>query len=232
MGDGFPFLDIIFFAMVAGFLVLRLRGVLGRRNGEERRRTGSLTPPPPGANDTVVPLVDPPPVDNGAAEADRPGAAEETEAESALAAAIARIKHADSTFEENGFIAGAGAAFEMILNAFANGDTDTLKSLVSDDVMANFAEAIDARTEAEETLESTLVGIAAADIIEASFEDRVAYVTVKFVSEQINVTCNADGAVVDGDPNEVTKVTDIWTFARNMHSRDPNWTLVTTRSPN
>ena len=97
--------------------------------------------------------------------------------------------------------------------------------------MTTFAGAINEREDANETLETTMVGISHAEIIEAELQQKTAFVTVKFISEQVNVTRDADGEVVDGDPNHVAKITDIWTFARNTRSRDPNWTLVATRSP-
>ena len=103
---------------------------------------------------------------------------------------------------------------------------------MSNDVHENFSSAIKSRADNNETLESTLVGISEAEIIEAELQGKTAFITVKFVSEQINVTHNADGEVVDGDPGEVTTVTDIWTFARNTRSRDPNWTLVVTGTSN
>jgi predicted lipid-binding transport protein (Tim44 family) len=99
-------------------------------------------------------------------------------------------------------------------------------------VFERFKAAIDQRRKAGETLSTTLVGIKSAEIIEASLQDRTASTTVKFVSEQVNVTTDAAGKVVDGDASQVTTVTDIWTFARNTRMRDPNWSLVATRSPN
>jgi predicted lipid-binding transport protein (Tim44 family) len=99
-------------------------------------------------------------------------------------------------------------------------------------VFDNFGSAIAERAEADQTLETTVVGINTAEVIEAHMQGRSAFVTVKFVSEQINVTRSAAGEVVDGDPSRVRAITDIWTFARNTRSRDPNWTLVETRSQN
>ena len=100
------------------------------------------------------------------------------------------------------------------------------------DVFEDFSGAIKTRVDNDETLESTLVGITEADIIEAELQGKTAFVTIKCVSEQINVTRDAKGEVVDGDPGGVATVTDIWTFARNTRSRDPNWTLVATGSSN
>ena len=137
---------------------------------------------------------------------------------------------ADPSFDPDGFASGARAAFEMILDAFATGDTGVLKSMLSPDVFANFQHAIRSRQEAGETLKYTLVGIRKAEIVEAYMDGRNASVTVKFVSEQINATLNREGAVISGDLNKVVDVTDFWTFQRDTRSRDPNWALVATRS--
>ena len=135
-------------------------------------------------------------------------------------------------FKPESFVAGAKVAFEMVITAFAGGDTKTLRPLLSNDVFEDFSGAIKSRLDKKETLESTLVGISEADIIEAELQGKTAFVTLKFVSEQINVTRDAEGEVVDGDPGGVATVTDIWTFARNTRSRDPNWTLVATGTSN
>jgi predicted lipid-binding transport protein (Tim44 family) len=148
-----------------------------------------------------------------------------------LAAAIDTIRAADPNFDEKQFVQGARAAFEMIVAAFARGDTDTLRPLLSDDVYRNFAKAIAERAERGETLETRIETIQDADIVEATLDGRNAMVGVRFVSDQINVTRAADGSVVDGDPDRTLEVIDIWTFARDTRSRDPNWFLVETRVP-
>ena len=145
---------------------------------------------------------------------------------------LTQIQIADNAFNPGEFVGGARSAFEMIVHAFATGDTGTLRNLLSDDVFDNFSSAIKARLEAAETLETTVIGVKSVDIIDARLDGRQAFVTVKFVSEQVNVTRDAEGHVIDGDPNHVSEVTDLWTFSRNTRSRDPNWKLVETRSPN
>ena len=226
MGDGF--IDLILFAMIAAFLVFRLRGVLGRRTGHER------PPPDPHAKLTG----EPPPKDNVVDLHDRSGLVEEDETIAAedsddpLVAGVAQVQTADSNFNPDEFCEGAGAAFEMVVQAFAAGDLKILRSLLNDEVYDNFSAAVEQREEAEEELETTVIGIKSGDILEARLEGRMAFVTVKFQSEQVNVTRDNSGAVVDGDPTQVTDVTDIWTFARNTRARDPNWTLVETRSSN
>ncbi len=239
MGEGFQFLDIVIFAMIAVFLVMRLRNVLGRRTGQERRRDPFATRrAEEKSGDKIVPLPDrtrsPRPEEPADAAGDplptpRSAAPAATGAE---VAAIDRIRALDREFTPESFLAGARAAFEIVVTAYAAGDTAALRPLLSDDVYEKFSGAIAARAKAKETLQTTLVGITSAEILEAELRGRDAVVTVKFVSEQINVTREAEGRIVDGDPSTVTTVTDIWTFSRNMRSRDPNWTLVATHSPN
>jgi predicted lipid-binding transport protein (Tim44 family) len=241
MGGGFQFLDILFFGAIAVFLVFRLRSVLGKRIGHEQkdaRRYADyrLNPDKPGdkpANDVkrdedkIIALPD------RAANADRGGKPEaEPTAVGPVEPGLARIKAVDADFSKDGFLAGAKAAFEMIVAAYAAGDAATLRPLLSNEVFERFKAAIDQRRKAGETLSTTLVGIKSAEIIEAGLQDRTASLTVKFVSEQVNVTTDAGGKVVDGDASQVTTVTDIWSFARNTRTRDPNWSLVATRSPN
>jgi len=240
MSDGFQFLDIILFAAVAAFFVFRLRGVLGKRMGHDK------PPPDPfrkrsaeSDDDKVISLPDRNKSESDEESVEPSAAAEEPEAQEAretlggtpLEAGLMQIKLADKNFDEEPFLAGARAAFEMIIATFANGDAKALRPLLSNDVYGDFSGAIAERSAAGQVLETTLVGISEAEIIEAELQARTAFVTIKFVSEQINVVRDKKGEVVEGDPTGVTKITDIWTFARNTRSRDPNWTLVATRSP-
>jgi predicted lipid-binding transport protein (Tim44 family) len=228
MSDGFQYFDIILFAMVAAFLVLRLRSVLGRRTGTERPRDSIIgrlgAKREPAATDNVVSLPDRARLQDDAvppADGPRP---------TSVAAGIAQIQGADPGFDMKAFSAGARSAFEMIVNAFAGGDTTTLRPLLSDEVYERFAEAIRHRVEAKETHETNLMAIKSADVEAAELNGRTAFVTMKFVSDQVNVTRAADGKIVDGEPDHVVEKTDFWTFARNTRSQDPNWLLVATRS--
>lgn len=233
MGDGFQFLDILVFAAVAAFLVYRLKNTLGKRTGNERPPREAFPPPPagkaPAANEKVVrlPGVGQKPVDAPFDLADQPAPTPEA-GRSSLAGSLTQIQLADRNFDPKGFVEGARGAFEMIVTAFAAGDIKTLKPLLADEVMQNFGDAIRQRQAAKETLETTLVGIKMAEITEARLDGRTAYVTVRFVSEQVNVTRDAEAKVVSGDPTQVTDVIDFWTFARDTRSRDPNWALVAT----
>ncbi|WP_119169391.1 Tim44/TimA family putative adaptor protein [Algihabitans albus] len=238
MGTGL--LDIIILGAIAAFLVLRLRSVLGKRTGhqggreydpfhqeqlrrqrEEQARAGKEG----GEEEKVVQLPD-----------GRPGTpAEEVPADFAErpgGGGLTQIKLADRDFDPDQFLEGARGAFEMVVGAFAQGDVQILRPLLADDVYGDFAGAVEQRQQADERLETTLVGIKSADIIDADLRGTTAFVTVKFVSEQVNVTYDDEGRVVDGDPSEVDTITDIWTFARNTRSRDPNWNLVATAAPN
>lgn len=241
MGDSFAFFDIVFFALVAGFLILRLRSVLGRRTGGENRERWTPRLPGSAPADTKPPadiklvadprlgvpgpgrIGDPPQPMPPSADAP-PASADLTPLETRLA----QIRAAEPSFDPPEFLAGARVAFEMIVGAFARGDTAALRPLLADDVYDNFAAAIAGRTQAKQTLETTLIGIKGAEIIEARLDNRNALVTVKFVSEQVNVTRNAAGEVVDGDPQLAAAVIDIWTFARRVRASDPNWALVQT----
>jgi predicted lipid-binding transport protein (Tim44 family) len=221
MSDGFHLLDIIFFAMVAAFLVLRLRSVLGRRTGNERPPPG-LAPrraPGMGPADNVIDLAA---VRKPDAEAPIPGPA---------GPGLSAIRAADPSFAPEGFLEGARAAFGMIVAAFAAGDTRTLRPLLSDEVYRHFAAAIEARAKAGERLETELVRIRSAEAVEAGLEGGLARITVRFASDQVNVLRGTDGAVVEGDPDRVAEVVDEWSFARELRSPNPNWALVATRSP-
>lgn len=224
MGGELHIGSIVVFALVAVFLLFRLRSVLGKRTGQERtrdlfaRRPGA---PPPGP----APMPAPGPVIDGSAE---PVA--EPPVQAPLATGLARLKSADRNFDEQGFLKGARGAFEIIVNAFAVGDTSALKPLLSEDVYRSFADAITQHQTAHETHETTLVTVKSVDLVEAGLEGSIASVTVKFVSDQVNVTRAADGSVIDGNPDEIVEKTDSWTFSRDTRSRDPNWLLVATRS--
>jgi len=229
MGGEFQFFDIIILAFIAGFLVLRLRRVLGRRDGHEggyqdqfrdREDPESDTK----ADDNVVHLPD---------RAEDVDVADiDVSANDPIGAGIIQVRVADPSFDPAGFAEGAKMAFEMILNAFASGDRKSLKGLLSPDVYKNFDNAISEREAAGEKLEDTLVGIRSSEIVEASMDGHHGVITLKFVSEQISALRDSENNIIDGNPNEVIDVTDFWTFSRDTRSKDPNWTLIGTESNN
>lgn len=224
MGDGSHFLDIILFALVAAFLAFRLRSVLGRRDGHQ----GSSRLPLPGqANDNRDRAKE-----REAQPVEKIGPEPVVPAEdlSPLAAGLTQIRIADPKFNAEDFVSGAKIAFELVVSAFAAGDTDALQPLLSPEVFNNFAQSIKARQDAGEKLDTQLVAIKSAEIVEAYMAGRTAHVGVCFVSDQTSVVRDDRGEVIEGDPHAVTEVTDNWTFARDTRSPDPNWTLVATNS--
>lgn len=225
MGN-FQYFDIILFAMIAAFLVLRLRSVLGRRTGNERRRELFARRATPTADKTTREAV------AMAGDRDKSAAVAALPGKPAVSAGdgLSRIRRADPGFDQAQFLAGARAAFEMIVTAFARGDKEALRPLLSDEVFRPFAQSIDERAAAKETLENRDLRLDQAEIVEADLVGRTARVTVKLVSHQINVTQAMDGGIVDGDPEHAVEKTDYWTFARDTRSADPNWLLAATSS--
>ncbi|MGA9090757.1 MAG: Tim44/TimA family putative adaptor protein [Bradyrhizobium sp.] len=227
----------IIFLALAVFIFLRLRNVLGQRTGNERppydrpaRNVVQGAPdnnvvPIPGAVIDQTPLVPTadvvPPTDRwkGLAEPGTP-----------LAQGLDGIAAQDSAFDPRHFISGARSAYEMIVMAFANGDRRALKDLLSSDVYDSFEAAIKEREKQEQKTETRFVSIDKAEIVGAEARDRTTQLTVRFVSQMISVTRDKAGTIVDGNPDKVTDITDVWTFARDTTSRDPNWKLVGTGS--
>lgn len=234
MSGGFQLFDIIILAVIAAFFILRLRNVLGKRTGHQdkldpfagRRDDGKIVNLPdrrqaPAENQD----------EGDGQETANLGRADLPKDTTPLAAGLSQITAADPSFSAKAFEQGARMAFEMIVNAYARGDLKTLRPLLSNEVFEEFAGAVRQREAAGETLETTFVGIREAEVSEAEMQGKTAFVTVRFVSEQTNVTRDKAGAVIAGDPTQVDVITDLWTFARNTRSRDPNWTLVATDTP-
>lgn len=218
----------LIFAAVAAFVLFKLRSVLGRREGHEQQRPDIFNEVERSSEGSA---------DKGAAQdadnvvqmPDRRGRdAVDIDPNSPVGAGVRDIQAADGSFDAGQFLDGAKAAFEMIVGAFANGDRDTLRPLLAPNVYVNFDKAIADREQAGETLETTFIGFKSAKVTEAGMQGSEARVTVTFVSEQSNAVRDGDGNVVDGDPASIEKITDVWTFARNTKTNDPNWQLVET----
>lgn len=225
----------IIFLALAVFIFLRLRSVLGQRTGSERppydraapnvlQRDNNVVPMPGSVIDQPPPLPSKevtPPSDRwkGIAE---PG--------TALAQGLDAVVAQDSSFDPRHFISGARSAYEMIVLAFANGDRRALRDLLSSEVYDSFDSAIKDREKHEQKTETRFVSIDKAELVGAEARDRSAQITVRFVSQMISVTRDKAGTIVDGNPDKVADITDVWTFARDTASRDPNWKLVGTGS--
>jgi predicted lipid-binding transport protein (Tim44 family) len=227
----------IIFLALAVFIFLRLRNVLGQRTGSERPpfdRAARNAVQGPDNNVITVPgkLIDPgapAPVPDAAPAGDR--WKDLAEPGSALARGLDALVVQDSSFDPRHFISGARSAYEMIVLAFANGDRRALRDLLSSDVYESFDAVIKDREKHEQKTETRFVSIDKAELVGAELRDRTAaQLTVRFVSQMISVTRDKVGAIVDGNPDKVADITDIWTFARDISSRDPNWKLVGTGS--
>lgn len=235
MQDVFDIYTIIFLAL-AVFIFLRLRSVLGQRTGRERPPYdpyAAREPVRPAAENVVsLPNRVTESVVNKPDEATEPAERWKGVAESGspLAAGLDAIAATDAAFDPKHFLTGARAAYEMIVNAFAEGDRRTLKNLLSREVYDGFEAAIAEREKRGDTVESRFVSIDNATITAAEVRGRSAQLTVRFQSKLISVTRNKAGDVIDGSADKVTDVTDVWTFARDLSSRDPNWKLVATEA--
>ena len=227
----------IIFLALAVFIFLRLRSVLGQRTGSERPPYDRAAPsvaqrtqennvvPMPGAVIDQAPLA---PTADVALPSERwKGLAE---AGTPLAQGLDAIVAQDSAFDPRHFISGGRSAYEMIVLAFANGDRRALKDLLSTEVYESFDAVIKDREKHEQKTETRFVSIDKAELVNAEARDRSAQLTVRFVSQMISITRDKAGTIVDGNPDKVADITDVWTFARDTTSRDPNWKLVGTGS--
>jgi predicted lipid-binding transport protein (Tim44 family) len=247
--DGRIDVTTILFLILAVVIFLKLRSVLGRRTGHEQtryerykaqqeaaQRNGKLagqekvvTLPRREREDVEVkPAVDEPVVRADVEERVKLYAA----GNSGVAKGLVDLVRADATFDLDEFLKGAKAAYEIIVTAFAEGNRKTLRDLLSREVYDGFAGAIGDRESRSEQIDQSFVGIKSADLVEAELKGGVAHLTVKFVSELISATRDRAGVVISGDPKRIREVTDIWTFAREVASRNPNWKLVATQAAN
>lgn len=228
MRDVFDIYTIIFLAL-AVFIFLRLRSVLGQRTGRERPppydRFSTRDPARPSTNDNVVTLPG-----RGTDLPKREPAPGASETPAATGKGLDAVIAQDPSFDAEQFLAGARSAYEMIVTAYAEGDRRTLKNLLSRDVYEGFDAAIRDRESRGEKAETRFVSIDRAEITGAEVRGRTAHLTLRFVSQLVSVTRDRAGVVIDGSPDKVTDVTDIWTFARDLSSRDPNWKLVATEA--
>lgn len=239
----------LIFLVLAVIVFLKLRSVLGRRTGQEEQRLeryraqreASQRNGKVAAQEKVVtlprreredveaaPLAEQNTVRNDLEERVKGLAGDNA----GIANGLLEIVRADQSFDPDQFLTGARAAYEIIVTAFAEGNRKTLKDLLSRDVHDGFAGAIADREARGEQVDQSFVGIKAADIVEAELKGSIAQLTVKFVSELISATRDRAGEVIAGDPKRIKEVTDIWTFAREVTSRNPNWKLIATQAAN
>ena len=198
MNSSFEYLDIILLAIIAGFIILRLRGILGRRTGHEKKDFGNLYGKKVTQSGSEKKVVN-----------------------------LSSGKLDDVAKEQ--FIKGAKAAYEMIITSFAKGDKKALKPLLNKEIYKNFSDEIDHRK--KENLKSalTFVGVKSAEIENFEKKDNIYTFTVNFVSEIITCKKDKNNKVIEGNPDIIKTVKDVWKFSKNMWSSNPNWYLVETQ---
>ncbi len=233
-----PFdMTTIIFALLAAFVVWKLRSVLGTRSGAEKPPRNPFATGAPGGVETrrgdipsqPIPLpgaAETPVAASGTDEKWKPYAEPGSSAWKGLDA----IAAADPTFAIQPFAAGAKSAYEMIIVAFAEGNREVLRNLLAPEVYEGFAAALDEREKRGQKLSTTFVSIDELKVDEALLRGQTAKVKIHFTSQMTTVTRDSNGTVVDGDPDKVVRIDDIWTFARDTRSRDPNWKLCATES--
>lgn len=203
---------VLIFAAVAAFVLFRLFSVLGTRTGHERRDVESVRGRAGG----------------GEARGEAPAAPAAVKPLAPVSAPAEPLRAADPYFDEKAFLDGARAAYEMIVEAFAAGDLKSIRRYLDPSVYNAFKAAVAEREEKGHSTDLKFVGVDSARIVESSFARGVMTAVVDFASNQVRVTRDADGRVVEGDPTRIDLVKDRWTFSRKAASSDPNWTLVAT----
>jgi len=218
---GSQLIQILVLAGVALFLILRLRDVLGTRDGFEKPLNKGPDPDSERSGRTFEVI------DGGGTDLD---IADHVDPDSPAAQALAQMKQAEPSFSVSEFAHGARQAYELILMAYENGELDTLEQFLAPEVYESFSSAVFARADKGLTVDANFVGIRELKITGATFdpESREGDITVRFVGELTSVVRNPDGEVVEGDPQAIKRQKDVWTFSRVMGSDSPNWLLVAT----
>jgi predicted lipid-binding transport protein (Tim44 family) len=229
--------------IVAVIVIFKLRSVLGRRTPEDEARIDKnlraqqaaaaaqekLEVALPRRGGETAPVA----VSAEAAAADAAARVKEFAAgNAAIESGLMQLTRSDPSFDPKHFLDGAKQAYEMIVTGFAEGNRKVLKDLLSREVYDGFCEAIADRESRSEIIDQSFVGINRSNIVEAEIKGNVAQLTVRFVSQLISATRDKAGAVISGDPQRIKEVTDIWTFAREINARNPNWRLVSTQPQN
>lgn len=225
-------IEIIILAAVAGFLVLRLRDVLGRRTGHENPSdyfgpAGSAANGHDGGSDTVVPFPGAEQMDPAMRHAD---IAAVVDLDGPIGQTLVSAKTHEPDFDASRFVEGSKAAYEMILMGFEAGDKEALRPLLGNDVFDSFAGVIDERSANNLSVDARFVGLRSAKIEGAQLNetDKTIHIDVRFDAEMIVAVRNAEGEVVDGDPTVVRRMNDLWTFERRLGDSNPGWLLVET----
>ncbi len=213
-------IQLLVLAGIALFLVLRLRNVLGTREGFEQKPTPQAPTTAPQARRDFE-------VIEGGVDLD---IADHIDVTGKSGKALLKMKVAEPSFNVTEFLSGARGAYEMLLMAFENGDKDTLKRFLSDDVYTSFASVIETREAEGLRIDATFIGVRELKLVAAEFDEKSGEgeITIKFVAELTSVVRDQAGEAVEGNPDEIKRQKDVWSFARIMGADDPNWQLVST----
>ncbi len=222
------FLDILIFAVIAAFIFFKLFNVLGRRTGHEQPPSSPVSGPL-SANDDQEKIVTFPHKADEIEEATEPADSDEPDE---LRAGILQILQHDPSLDLEQFTGGAAQAFEMIITAYHAGELARVRNLLDDDVFESFTAGIEERELSQVETVNDLVSIVDVSVVEAGMTGKFAMISVRFESDQIEFVRDEEDRIIHGDPTVPNRVIDVWTFARNPRSRNPNWLLVATRSPN
>ena len=212
-------LQLLVLAGIAVFLILRLRSVLGTREGFEK-------PEAPDRMETRRRMPELEVIEGGPDHDITDHVAEDSSA----AKALADMKRAEPSFSVSGFLQGARGAYEMILMGFERGELAEIKPYLDEEVYAAFAEVVEEREKQGLQIDATFVGLGDVSLVDATFDPdtRRGDVTIRFVGEMTSVVRDKGGDIVEGSPSEIKRQKDVWTFSRIMGDRDPNWILVAT----
>lgn len=230
MGNSIQILDIIILAMIAGFIALRLRGVLGNKTGhEEQHKEENKKVREDQASHLKLVKDDEAEVEQQHFQQVYEPVSLEKLSKKAQGH-LSTILSLESDFNIEQFVEGAGKAYPMILQSFWNGQMADVEGFLTEDVYTQFSGAVTAREHEGLTLENRLIETNEKNLEDIVVEDRLAKITVRFVSDIVSITRNEAGEVVAGDVSDAVEVVDIWTFKRELGSRDPNWLLSATRA--
>ena len=214
-----PILQLLVLAGIAIFLVLRLRSVLGTREGFEKQPQPTQTQGRSRPHDFEV-------IEGGPDHDIIDHVAEDSDA----AKALAQMKRIEPSFSVSEFLSGARGAYEMILMGFERGNMSDIKDFLADDVYESFAEVVAQREQEGLTIEAEFVGVRELTLADATFDEgsRLAEITVRYVGELTSLVKDAEGEIIEGSKTAIKRQKDVWTYARTMGSDDPNWRLVAT----
>ncbi len=224
--DNFPYADIVILALIAGFILLRLRSVLGQKTGNDNPQFFKREKPLVDVEKEAVVQI------SGKSSKQNPVDVVDVYLNRldnpAMAATIVDIKKLDPSFTATGFLQGARMAYEMVFDAFAKGDKKTLEMLLDKAIYDTFVSEIDLRAQATNKTEITLVSVKPKDIVQASLSGTKARLAVKFDSEQVSLVKDAEGTIIEGNPSDAHLMDDEWIFERDVSSKNPNWKIIET----